>query len=143
MSAWMAHSFASTRHSAASLAGIVRRCWVSAIVGSSIPTILAQDAEQKRALLAGDIARFTLEQRYIRPDGTTLWGNLTVSLVRDKTGAPAYFIAVIEDISARRRAEDALREREALFASLIADAPAGIAVFWIATCAISPRAGAS
>ena len=87
-----------------------------------------QDPEPKRALLAGEIAQFTFEQRYVRADGSTLWGSLTASLVRDKTGAPAYFIAVIEDISARRRAEDALRERQALFASLIADAPAGIAV---------------
>ena len=92
------------------------------------PEDLERDAEQKRALLAGDIARFSLEKRYIRPDGTTLWGNLTVSLVRDASGAPSYFIAILEDISARRRAEAALRDREALFASLIANAPAGIAV---------------
>jgi len=88
-----------------------------------------RDPEQKRALLAGEIAQFTVEQRYVRADGSTLCGNLTASLVRDETGAPSYFIAVIGDISARRRAEDALREREALFAGLIADAPAGIAVF--------------
>jgi PAS domain S-box-containing protein len=92
------------------------------------PDDLERNLAQTRALLAGHATRFALETRYIRADSSTLWSNLTVSLVHNDSGAPSYFIAFIEDISARRSAEAALAGREALVASLIADAPAGVAV---------------
>src|SRR5262249_1856209 len=47
--------------------------------------------------------------RYIRKDGSTIWTNRTVSLVRDAAGAPLYFIRVIEDVTARREAEERYR----------------------------------
>ncbi|MBF6592630.1 MAG: GAF domain-containing protein, partial [Ktedonobacterales bacterium] len=55
--------------------------------------------------------------RYVRKDGTLLWAAVTVTLVRDEDDAkPQYFIAVIEDISARKRLER--RAHEALNALL-------------------------
>ncbi len=68
------------------------------------------DADQhlEKQLLAGQIENFSFEKRYIRKNGTVFWGNRTVSLVRDATGQPKYFIRVIEDISARKDAEEKL-----------------------------------
>jgi PAS domain S-box-containing protein len=66
---------------------------------------LETDLEQVRRLLAGEIGTYSLEKRYIKKDGSIVWINLTVSLVRDPNGAPEYFIGVIEDISERKRAE--------------------------------------
>ncbi len=63
----------------------------------------------KRAL-AGEIETYTMEKRYIRNDGSTVWTNLTTSLIREpRTRAPLYFISIVEDITQRKRAEDQLR----------------------------------
>lgn len=70
------------------------------------PDDLARDNEMAAAMLAGKINSYSLEKRYTRKDGKVIWGHLTVSLVRDRYGRPDYFIAVIKDIDARRRAID-------------------------------------
>ncbi|HET9020153.1 MAG TPA: PAS domain S-box protein, partial [Acetobacteraceae bacterium] len=62
-----------------------------------------------RQLLAGEIATYGMEKRYIRKDGAPLWVNLTVSLLRDGAGTPQQFISVIEDISPRKAIEATLR----------------------------------
>ena len=69
------------------------------------PADLEADLAQARALREGKIAHYTMEKRYIRKDGSEVWVNLTGSLVSDAEGRPAYFIAVVEDISLRKRAE--------------------------------------
>lgn len=58
-----------------------------------------------RDLLAGKSQTYSTEKRYIRKNGQCIWVNLTVSLVRTPTGAPSYFISVIEDISAHKALE--------------------------------------
>ena len=70
---------------------------------------LAADLSNVRRVLAGEVAHYRMEKRYWRKDRSLLWANLTVALVRQPAGAPDYFIAVVEDISARKRAEGALR----------------------------------
>ena len=61
-------------------------------------------------VLQGEISNYLIEKRYIKSDGSIVWANLTVSLVRDDLEQPEYFIAVIEDISDRKQAETALKE---------------------------------
>lgn len=63
-------------------------------------------------LLAGTISTYTLEKRYLRNDGSLVWVQLTASLKRDQAGQPEYGIAVVEDISARKAAEETLRQVE-------------------------------
>mgnify|MGYP006286847295 CR=1 FL=1 len=80
------------------------------------PDDLAADLEQSQRLLDGEIETYSLEKRYIRGDGTTIWGDLTVSLVRESDGSPKYFIAVVADITDRKRmADEARRQREQLY----------------------------
>jgi two-component sensor histidine kinase len=50
-----------------------------------------------------------MEKRYVGKDGSPIWVNLTVALVRDLAGQPDYLISVIEDIAERKQAQD--RER--------------------------------
>lgn len=76
------------------------------------PDDLAADLEQVQNLLAGTIQTFALEQRYIRKDESIVWVNLTCSLMRDCTGEPKYLIGVIEDITTRKQAEEALQTSE-------------------------------
>ena len=59
-------------------------------------------------LLTGDGANCGMERRYLQKGGAAVWVNLCVTLVRDQAGTPEYFIAIIEDISQRKRAEEAL-----------------------------------
>lgn len=63
--------------------------------------------------LAGGHKVYQLEKRYLHKDGHVMWGLLTVSLVCNAAGKPAYLVAQIQDITKRKRAEEALREREA------------------------------
>ena len=57
-------------------------------------------------MLRGENQPYTMEKRYVRKDGSPVWVNLTVSLVREASGEPRYFIAVVEDISERKRVEE-------------------------------------
>ena len=66
----------------------------------------------RRQLLAGEISSHTMEKRYLRRDGTVVWGRLCRSLVRGHDSEPKYFIAVVEDITEKIDAERALRESE-------------------------------
>jgi len=74
------------------------------------PDDLNSDITDAQALLAGDVAPYTKTKRYIGPRGEVIWASLTVSLVRNAAGAPDYFVAVVEDITARKQAEIRLNE---------------------------------
>ena len=67
---------------------------------------------------SGKLARYRCEKRYLRPDGHTVWAQVTSQLARDADGRPLYFATVIEDITERKASELALREREALLSSM-------------------------
>ena len=57
----------------------------------------------------------SFEKRYIRKDGSLTWVALTTSILRDGQGHPLHFIALSEDINARKLAEEQLAAaREAL-----------------------------
>lgn len=69
------------------------------------PDDLVSDLVHVNRLLSGMADRYRMEKRYLRPDGSTIWVNLTVSLIRDAHGAPDFFVSVIEDLSDIKRAE--------------------------------------
>lgn len=68
--------------------------------------------EEGRKLHSGEIDTYSFQKRYIQKHGAMIWVNLTISLLRDDDGSPLYEIGVIEDITARKRAEEALRQSE-------------------------------
>ncbi|MEU8348700.1 MULTISPECIES: putative bifunctional diguanylate cyclase/phosphodiesterase [Streptomyces] len=53
-------------------------------------------------LMRGERDHFRVDKPYYRNDGTVLWTNLTVSLLRDRAGVPRYMLAMMEDITERR-----------------------------------------
>lgn len=63
-------------------------------------------------ILRNEIRTFSIDKRYLRPDGTMVWVNLTVSLVRYTDGSPNYFISLTHDITPRKTAESLLRQSE-------------------------------
>ncbi|MDB6155162.1 MAG: response regulator [Chthoniobacteraceae bacterium] len=60
-------------------------------------------------LLSGNVSKFRTEKRYIHKEGYPVWVDLNVSVVRDGAERPLYFVGQIQDITERRRAEEALR----------------------------------
>ena len=75
------------------------------------PEDIPGDLENANRLLSGELDHYHLEKRYVRPDGSLIWVNLTVTLVRDAAAQPKYYIAVVEDISKRKAAEERLLEQ--------------------------------
>ncbi|MGO9110319.1 MAG: PAS domain S-box protein [Thermoguttaceae bacterium] len=85
------------------------------LVGKSLqdvvhPDDLAANVVLFGSLLRGDIPSFTMEKRFIRDDGSLVWAYLSVSLQRDAAGQPAYCIAIVQNISERKRLEQELRQ---------------------------------
>jgi two-component system sensor histidine kinase/response regulator len=73
------------------------------------PDDLAETQRLVKAMLAG-ADRSTVEKRYRRKDGETLWATRTARIIRDKDGKPRSFLIMVEDITERKRAEAALRD---------------------------------
>ena len=82
------------------------------------PEDLGIDLENLRHLVAGEVRSYQVEKRYIHAQGHLVPIQLSVSMVRDPQGAPKYFIAQIQDIAARKQAQEdleaSLREKKAL-----------------------------
>jgi two-component system, chemotaxis family, CheB/CheR fusion protein len=72
------------------------------------PDDVALDLIPFRRMAAGELDTYALEKRFIHKDGHEVWARLTLSLVRDARGRPDYEIAIIEDITGRKRSEQEL-----------------------------------
>jgi diguanylate cyclase (GGDEF)-like protein/PAS domain S-box-containing protein len=92
------------------------------------PDDLKADLELVREVIDGKRRSYRMEKRYVRSDRAECWVLLSVSLVRDDAGEPLYFVSQIEDITERRRAEDALLEAEERFRGAFEEAPIGMAM---------------
>jgi PAS domain S-box-containing protein len=69
------------------------------------PDDLEANWAQAKALAAGAADTFSMEKRYIRKDGSVVWGHLTVSMLFDSFGQPQNYISVVEDISRQKLVE--------------------------------------
>ena len=59
-------------------------------------------------VLAGERTTFEIDKRYIRKDDSVLWAHAISTILRDAAGRPRTFIAVIEDVTARKLADQAI-----------------------------------
>ena len=89
---------------------------------------LATSLGYAQQVLQGERSSYQIEKRYIHRQGHLVWVLLSVSLVRDASGNPTYFVAQIQDITERKRAEAALRESEERFRRLSEATFEGIAL---------------
>lgn len=76
--------------------------------GITHPDDIESNLKLAKKLRAGEIDFFHLEKRYIHKNGETIWGDLTVSSVRKEGGTLRYVIAIIQDMTERKKAEQAL-----------------------------------
>jgi diguanylate cyclase (GGDEF)-like protein/PAS domain S-box-containing protein len=59
--------------------------------------------------MAGQRDSYRVERRIRRRDGSAVWTNTTISLVRDDSGAPQFLVGMVEDITARHQLQEQLR----------------------------------
>jgi len=73
-----------------------------------------RDWEAFQRVVRGEAPDYRLEKRYVRKDGTLVWVNVNMTVIRDADGQPIRTMAAIEDITERKRVEEALQYHEAL-----------------------------
>ena len=59
-------------------------------------------------LIAGEIPLYHTEKRYLRKDRSIIWGSATISVIRNNKGEAQFFLAMVEDITSKKQAEDNL-----------------------------------
>jgi PAS domain S-box-containing protein len=93
------------------------------LIGKAISDITyPEDKElgmlEMKLLIQGEIESSTFQKRYLHKNGSIIWGEITISLVRDSNKEPLYFLPVIKDITKRKQAEEVLHERTALLQNI-------------------------
>ena len=92
------------------------------------PDDLPGEDQRTGALLRGESQTGSQNKRYIRKNGSVVWVHVTATLLRSGSGEPLHFVGVVEEITERLRAEEALRQSEDRFRRLVESAPQGIMV---------------
>lgn len=73
---------------------------------------LHTDLEQFERFQKGELDGYSMEKRFIRPDGSSVWTNMKISKITGKHGDAAAHLCLLEDISSRKHMEEELREGE-------------------------------
>lgn len=98
------------------------------LIGKTISDITyPDDAEigmkELNQLSEGEIESCSFQKRYVRKDGTIVWGELNISLVRDSYYKPLYFLPVIQDITEKKRVTEELRISNELLSLFMEHSP--------------------
>ncbi|KAF0103831.1 MAG: Multi-sensor signal transduction histidine kinase [bacterium] len=87
---------------------LIRLTWTEI----TYPDDVAGDVAQFERVLAGQSDGYSLDKRFIRKDGRVIYASISVRCVRGSDGKPDYFVALVQDISERKAAEQALHAAE-------------------------------
>ena len=83
--------------------------------------------DRMRAAIESD-QEFTTELLNYRKDGTPFWNQISITPVKDAAGKVSHFVAVLHDLTDRKRAEEALRDSEVQYRRLFEAAKDGILI---------------
>ena len=92
------------------------------------PDYISNDEISLLKLIAGDIPLYQTEKRYIRKDGSVIWGSTTVSLIRNKKDEVQFFLVMIEDINLRKKAAEELENSVSLLKATFESTEDGLLV---------------
>lgn len=79
----------------------------------TVPEESHQSDELQQMLIRGERESIQQERRYIHLNGSIVWVNFNISLVKDSSALPLFFVAQIEDITADKKAKEKLLISEA------------------------------
>ena len=82
------------------------------------PDDLDADLDLMAEMVRGERARYSMDKRYVRGDGTLAWVRLSVSIATDESGGPAYFVSQVQDVTHHRRQERRLEDAASEYAAL-------------------------
>jgi PAS domain S-box-containing protein len=83
------------------------------------PDHLREDVQMVRKMWEKQIPKYKTEKRYLKKDGSIIWGALTASPIFNKEGKPLYILAMIEDITERKQIFEVLRQSEDRYRDLV------------------------
>jgi PAS domain S-box-containing protein len=89
------------------------------------PVDLKRSREQLVSFLRGDSPVLDTEKRFVRKDGSVIWVHATSAMIRDGEGKSLRSACIIQDITARKRAEEALGDSEGRFHAFFETAAVG------------------
>jgi PAS domain S-box-containing protein len=93
------------------------------LIGRPIQMFTHKEEAAKTAMLIRRLMRhgepYELEKRYVRKDGSMNWVNVSASPVRDMQGKVQSVVAVVVDITARKKAETELRRSKEMLETLV------------------------
>jgi PAS domain S-box-containing protein len=92
-------------------------------VDITYPDDRPESVRRRDRMLEGTADSYDVQKRYVRKDGSIVWVNLADAAVRDESGTARYFVTVIQDVSERRQAEQALAESERFVQSILDTTP--------------------
>jgi PAS domain S-box-containing protein len=95
-------------------------------IDSTYPDDLPKSQEMAERLFKGEIPHYQLEKRYIKKNGEIMWTTLTATILRDREGRPLMGLGMIEDITERKLAQEALRQSEEQFRAVFEQGPLGV-----------------
>ncbi len=103
----------------------------SELIGKTIadvtyPEDIELGMKEMKQLIQGEITTCSLQKRYLHKNGSFVWAEISISLVHDIDGKPLYFIPIIQDITVRKIADEALKKSETLYHDTFDNAPLGI-----------------
>jgi PAS domain S-box-containing protein len=81
-----------------------------------------------RSIVAGEKTSSRVEKRYVRKDGTVVWGAVSINLVRNGQGQPLHFMPFILDMTERKMADEALRVEKANLYAVFESSPVAMFV---------------
>jgi PAS domain S-box-containing protein len=87
------------------------------------PDDLDEGLSNLEKLKQGEVRQYSMEKRYITKLGEVIWAKLTVSPMWEINETATSYIAIIEDISAKKEGEELLKKSEVRFKSLFDDSP--------------------
>ncbi len=88
------------------------------------PSSLLEDTENVRLMSKGKLNQYQTEKQYLKKDGSLFWGNLVLTPVFNNKGKLIVYVALIQDITERKRLEKELFK----WAQVIEHADWGIAI---------------
>ena len=84
------------------------------------PDDVQEDLDNMAMLNAGALNGFQMEKRYLHPDGSIVWINMTIARAKARDADHPRHLCMTEDITARKRTEQALRASQAMLAAALA-----------------------
>ena len=96
--------------------------WQDLTPRDEVPAIM----EIITSLLTGEKSEARFKKNYVHKNGTRIYADVSVALLRDQQGKPLHFITTIVDISEQKQAEEALKSSEERYALVIDASEQGI-----------------